>query len=130
MLLYFTVYKGLHTEYFTTWRKRFFMPFLKLETHIIIFYTTTTTPQGSNAIFAYTPGAFWTIQHLTDTFAFKDHWSHDLHDLAVRRLISITIIILDELGNRTSVEDRGPRIKRMPRHGKVKFVFKIAWSKQ
>ena len=32
------------------------------------------------------PGAIWSIRHLTDTLAFKDHRPHDLHDLAERRL--------------------------------------------
>ena len=41
--------------------------------------------------FAYFPGAIWTIQHLTVTLTFKDHWSRDLHDLAERRLNIITI---------------------------------------
>ena len=43
--------------------------------------------------FAYTPGAFCTIQHLTGTLAFSDHWPHDLHDLAEMPLIFITVII-------------------------------------
>ena len=30
----------------------------------------------------YIPEAIWTIQQLTDTLAFKDHWPHDLHDIA------------------------------------------------
>ena len=29
-------------------------------------YTRTTVPQGSITIFAYIPGAFWAIQHLTE----------------------------------------------------------------
>ena len=43
--------------------------------------------QGSITNFAYIPGAFWTIQHLTDTFPFEDHWPDDLHVLEERRLI-------------------------------------------
>ena len=41
----------------------------------------------------YIPGAIWTTQHLTDILAFKDHWSHDLHELAGKRFNFITIII-------------------------------------
>ena len=43
--------------------------------------------------FAYIFGAIWAIQHLTVTLTFKDYWSHDLHDLAERRLTFITILI-------------------------------------
>ena len=31
-------------------------------------------------------------QHLTDTFTFKDHWPHDLHDSAEIHLTFITIL--------------------------------------
>ena len=34
-------------------------------------------PREALQCFVYTPGAIWTIQHLTDTLTFKDHWSHD-----------------------------------------------------
>ena len=34
--------------------------------------------------FAYICGTIWTMQHLTFTLTFKDHWPHDLHDFAER----------------------------------------------
>ena len=30
-------------------------------------------PREALQTFAYIPGSFWTIQHLPDTLAFKDH---------------------------------------------------------
>ena len=50
-------------------------------TPLHLYFTRTTMPQGNITIFAYIHGSFMTIQHLTDTLAFKDHWSHDLHDV-------------------------------------------------
>ena len=41
-------------------------------------------PRKALQFFAYIPGASWNIQHLTNTMTFKDHWPHDLHDLAER----------------------------------------------
>ena len=38
--------------------------------------------------FAYIPGVIWTIQYLTVTMTFKDHWPHGL---AESRLTFITI---------------------------------------
>ena len=49
-----------------------------------------------------TPGAIWAIQHLTDTSTFEDHWSHDLHDLAERRLI----LLRYNLQTRRGIEPR------------------------
>ena len=38
-------------------------------------------PREALHFFAYIPGDIWTIQHLTVTLTFKDHWPHHLHDL-------------------------------------------------
>ena len=48
--------------------------YFMINTHIYI-YTLQGLgyPQGIITIFAYIPGAFWTIQHLTHTLAFNDH---------------------------------------------------------
>ena len=55
-------------------------------THIYIYTLQQPQyPREAFQFFADIPGAFWTIQHLTDTLAFIDHWQHDLHDLAERR---------------------------------------------
>ena len=64
-------------------------------TYLHLYFTRTTIPQGRITIFAYIPGVFWTIQHLTGTLAFKGHWPHDL---AERRFNIITIIIFRRRG--------------------------------
>ena len=40
-------------------------------THLRLYFTRTTIPHGNITIFAFIPGTFWTIQHLTDTLVFK-----------------------------------------------------------
>ena len=56
-------------------------------------------PRGRITIFAYIPGAIWTIRHFADTLVFKDHCPHNLRDLAERYLIFITIIIFRRGGD-------------------------------
>ena len=56
--------------------------------------------------FVYIPRAIWTIQHLTETLAFKHHWPHDRHDVAERMFFIIIITswkLKDAKGNRTQV---------------------------
>ena len=56
-------------------------------THIYIYTTQLLRyPEEALQLFAYIHGAIWTIQQLIDTFAFKGHWPHDLHDLVKRIL--------------------------------------------
>ena len=59
----------------------------------ISIYTTRRLryPREVLQFFAYIPGAIWTVQHITNIFAFKDHWPHDIHDLAERYFVNITI---------------------------------------
>ena len=47
---------------------------------ITTFMLYSNYPIEALQFFAYIPGTIWTIQQLT--VKFKDHWSHDLHDLA------------------------------------------------
>ena len=61
------------------------------QTHIYLRFHYTTIPQGNIRFFVYIPGVIRTMQHLTDTLAFIDHWQHDLHHFAERSLFFITI---------------------------------------
>ena len=68
---------------------------ISTQTHVYNDYGT----QGSITIRClYLWGIIWTIEHLTDTLAFKDHWSHDLHDFAERGIIFQRFIILFRKG--------------------------------
>ena len=42
------------------------------------------TPKEALQFFAGIPGTIWTIQHLTVTLTFKNHWPHHLLGLAER----------------------------------------------
>ena len=39
-------------------------------------------PREVLQLFAYIPGAMWTIRDLPDRLTFKGHWTYDLHELA------------------------------------------------
>ena len=60
------------------------LKFYYKHSYIYIYTTRLRDPRGALQFLAYIPGAIWTIQPLTDTLTFKDHWPHDLHDLAER----------------------------------------------
>ena len=67
----FPQYKNVLQHQFET----FFLKLLFDDKHIFTFilYKDYDTPRRSTKIFAYIPGAFWTIRHLTGTLAFKIH---------------------------------------------------------
>ena len=63
-----------------------FLYFFTCTPYIYIYtYTTTTILQGRFIILCLYPWSHLDIQRLTATLTFKDHWPHDLHDLAERR---------------------------------------------
>ena len=75
----------------------FCLCFYLMTKHIYIYTDTTTTtiPRGNITILRLYPWSYLVDTTLTVSLSFKDHWSHDLHDLMERPFNLLRYILLD-----------------------------------